>query len=116
MGAVEILCTACGNDAWLVRKPRYEGLKKVGETLSCSVCGYEFASEEVVPYKEAKKPQVFSDTDRSPTVEVFKNGENSRLCRYCEHYVINPFLQWCTKRKKEVEATDSCPDFTKKKS
>ena len=110
---MEIICRICGVEAFLSREPVYEGLKKSGEKLSCSACGFVFSSEEEVPFKEkADAPSVFTDADRSAKVEVFEAGENKRLCRYCAEYVINPFMQFCSRRKKEVQATDSCPDFS----
>lgn len=109
---VEILCSECGAEAFLTREPVYEGFQKVGETLCCSACGFEFSSEEAVPYKEKEAvPQLFTDADRSEDVQVFSEGENRQLCRYCAEYVVNPFMQYCSLNKKEVEATDSCADF-----
>ncbi|QHI68447.1 hypothetical protein [Tichowtungia aerotolerans] len=110
--SVEILCSECGTEAFLTREPVYEGLKKIGEKLSCSACGFVFPSPESVPYKEKEAvPQVFTDADRSEKVEVFEDGENRQFCRYCAEYVVNPFMQYCSFHKKEVQATDSCADF-----
>jgi len=97
----------------LSREPVYEGLSKTGEKLSCSVCGVVFASEEEVPFKEKEAaPKIFTDADRSEKVEVFAEDENKGLCRYCAEYVLNPFMQFCSLHKKEVQATDSCERFT----
>lgn len=109
---VEILCSNCGQEAFLTREPLYEGLAKTGERLTCSACGFEFSSEADVPFKErADAPSVFTEDDRSEKVDVFEEGENLRLCRYCAEYVVNPFTQFCSLHKKEVEATDSCENF-----
>lgn len=110
--SVEIFCSECGTEAFLTREPVYDGLAKTGETLSCSACGHIFPSEADVPYKEKESaPQLFTDADRSEKVQVFDEDENKRLCRYCAEYVVNPFMQYCSHHKKEVEATDSCADF-----
>ena len=109
---VEIACAACGQDALLVRKPKYDGFKKVGEELSCAACGHVYASEQDVPFKGAPKLNVFSDADRPGKVAVFGETEASRLCRHCISYLVNPFKQWCSRHRKEVEATDSCPQFS----
>lgn len=109
---VEINCSQCGAEAFLKREPVYEGLSKTGETLSCSACGFVFESEAAIPFREKEHgPQIFTDSDRSARVEVFEEGENKRLCRYCTEYVVNPFMQFCSHHKKEVQATDSCGDF-----
>lgn len=108
---VEIICTACGADTLLMRKPRYDGFKKVGEILSCTSCGHEFASEEEVPFKGKPIVTVFTEEDRSREVKVFQEDEKGRLCRYCDNYVVNPFMQWCSLHRKEVEATDTCSQF-----
>jgi len=107
----EILCPVCGKEALLLRRPRYEGFTKVGEDLSCASCGHVFADEAEVPFKHTEGPKVFTDADRSAAVKVFAAAEAERLCRHCAHYVVNPFLQWCGLRKREVEATDSCAQF-----
>ena len=112
MKSVEIICSHCGAEALLSREPVYEGFTKTGEQLSCSACGFEFPSEEEVPYKEKEAaPVVFTDADRSEKVQVFDEGENKSLCRYCANYVVNPFMQFCSHHKKEVQATDSCAEF-----
>jgi DNA-directed RNA polymerase subunit RPC12/RpoP len=108
----EIICTRCGTEAFLKREPVYEGLKKTGEELSCSACGLIFSSEETVPFKaRAAAPEIFTEADRSEKVEVFNEGENKLICRYCANYVVNPFMQFCAHHKKEIQATDSCCKF-----
>jgi DNA-directed RNA polymerase subunit RPC12/RpoP len=78
---LEIICSACGADTLVVRKPRYEGFTKVGEVFACASCGHEFAGEEDVPYKERREAAIFSDADRSEKVEVFHEDETGRSCR-----------------------------------
>lgn len=108
---LEILCTACGADTILVREPRYEGLKKAGETLKCAACGHEYAAESEVPFKQKKAPQVFDQSDAARKISVFSESEKGRTCHYCKHYVVNPFTQRCGLSFKAVEATDSCGKF-----
>jgi len=106
---VEIICSHCGKETFLKREPVYEGFKKTGEDLICSACGGLFSSEEEVPFKEqAAAPKIFTEADRSEKVQVFAEGENRCICRHCVHYVINPFVQFCSLHKKEVQSTDSC--------
>ncbi len=109
-----IRCPACGREALLLRAPRYEGLKKTGEDLTCSACGHAFPDEASVPFLTADRPAVFTDADRSAVVDPFAHDERGRLCRYCAHYVVNPFLQWCARHKREVQATDVCDRFERK--
>lgn len=108
---VEIQCAACGREALLVRKPKYDGFRKVGEELTCAACGHAYAAEQDVPFKDRKTAAVFSATDRSPDIKLFAAGENSRLCRYCVHYIVNPFRQWCAHHRRDTEATDTCDRF-----
>jgi hypothetical protein len=112
MSAVEIICSHCGSDTLLNREAVYDGFTKMGEKLICSSCGFEYASEDEVPFKAYQaEPEIFTDADRSAKVEVFDDGENQRLCRYCANYIINPFTQFCAVHKKEVQATDTCDRF-----
>lgn len=114
MSAVEIICRNCGADTLLKREAVYDGFTKTGDKLICSSCGFEYASEAEVPFKvKAEDPRIFTDADRPEKVEVFDEGENSRLCRYCANYIVNPFTQFCSLNKKEVQATDTCGRFVK---
>ena len=109
-----ILCQACGQESLLKRAPRYDGFKRSGETLSCAACGHEFANEAGVPFLHKSKPADLDAKNLPPPPRIFRENENARLCRYCEFYVVNPFVQRCTRRQKEVEATDTCRDFRPK--
>jgi len=107
----EIRCPNCGQETLLLREPVYEGFAKVGEQRKCSGCGQIFATEDDVPYVSRKTTAVFTAKDRSAAVKVFEAHEADRLCRYCVHYTVNPFRQWCGLHRKEVEATDTCSRF-----
>lgn len=112
MKAVEIICRNCGADTLLNREAVYDGFTKTGEQLTCSSCGFEYVSEADVPFKSRRvDPIIFTDADRSAKVEVFDEGENKRVCRYCTNYIINPFTQFCALHKKEVQSTDTCGRF-----
>jgi rubredoxin len=112
MKTVEIICRKCGADTLLQRDAIYDGFAKTGEKLSCSSCGFEYDSEEDIPFKEIKaEPVIFTDADRSAVVDVFDEDENTQLCRYCRNYIVNPFTQFCSIQKKEVQATDTCSKF-----
>ncbi len=112
MKAVEIICRKCGADTLIKREAIYEGFSKVGEKLTCTACGFEYASESDVPFKEKKSdPVIFTEADRSAAIEIFDDNENRRLCRYCANYIVNPFTQFCARHKKEVQATDTCAQF-----
>lgn len=111
--SVEIICTACGADALVKREPVYEGFKKVGEKFLCASCGHEYAAEEDVPFKASKKLALFTEEDRTETVDVFESDEKGRNCRHCTHYVVNPFTQRCGLHEREVHATDLCDAFVR---
>lgn len=112
MKAVEIICSHCGEETLLHRESVYDGFTRSGEKLTCSACGFEYASESEVPFKERpKEPVVFTEADRSKKIEMFDEGESRRLCRYCANYIVNPFTQFCALHRKEVQATDSCAQF-----
>ncbi len=109
-----IICTACGADTFVLRQPLYEGFQKVGETFSCASCGHVFESVDQVPYKTKQVVRIFTENDQSPSVNVFDEEEGPALCRYCVHYVVNPFTQWCGVHRREVQATDTCDRFERK--
>jgi len=109
-----INCTSCGEESLLKRTPKYDGFKKVGETLSCAGCGHVYASEADVPFAGPARPRVFGDDDAPKAVKLFAAEELGRACLYCRHYTVNPFTQRCGKHNRVVEATDVCDDFEKK--
>ncbi len=108
----ELVCSACGAEALLRREPVYEDFKKVGERLTCSACGHVYASEKDVPFKQDRKPSLFTPDEAPRTVDLFKDDEKGHTCRLCDHYVVNPFTQRCGLHDRVVEATDSCSDFS----
>ena len=115
MGSVEIICKNCGAETWLQREAIYEGFIKNGEQLTCSACGYQYASEQEVPFKaKVSDPPIFTEADLSARVEVFAEGENKQLCRHCAYYIVNPFTQFCANQKREVQATDRCNAFSER--
>lgn len=111
--SVEIICSACGDETFMRREPVYDGFAKAGEKFICVSCGYEFANEEDVPFKEKKKTTVFNADDAPRRIDVFHDNEKGIYCRCCRHYIVNPFTQRCGLHEKPVEATDTCEDFEK---
>jgi len=111
----EAFCPVCGKETLMLKEPVYEGFTRVGERVKCAVCGHVFEAEAAPVAPVKKTPAIFTDADRSPVLAVFGDGENRVLCRYCAHYLVNPFKQFCTVHNKEVEATDTCPQFTERK-
>jgi len=114
VAGLDIICSECGADAIVRREPVYEGFKKVGEQFKCSACGHIYESEAEVPFKEKKKVAVFDESDKARRIDVFDAEERGRNCRYCDHYLVNPFTQRCALHFKEVQATDYCDDFEPK--
>jgi hypothetical protein len=109
-----IRCAGCGQEAFLKRTPKYDGLRKVGEELRCSACGRVYESEADVPFVAIRSPAIFDASDAPRPIRVFEKDEKGRCCRYCANYVVNPFTQRCALHRREVEATDTCPEFTPK--
>ena len=70
-------------------------------------------NEESISFKISKnKKSIFNNEDFIKQ-KIFDEDENNQLCRYCSFYLINPFTQYCSIHKKEVEATDTCDKFEK---
>jgi len=115
----DVFCPTCGKETFVIKEAVYEGFTRVGEHLKCAVCGHVFdppknGPEAVEPPKVTKLPSIFSEDDRPTQIHLFNEGENLIICRYCKNYTVNPFRQWCGLHKKEVEATDTCPQFDAK--
>ena len=113
-GTIEIVCSECGDETFVRREPVYEGFKKTGDRIVCASCGHEYESEEVVPYKEKKSFDIFSESDRPEKSGLFSADTEVQNCRHCSYYVKNPFMEKCGLHKKLVEATDVCDSFDRK--
>ena len=117
MSKVEIICQNCKQETLLKREPIYNGFNKIGIKLSCTGCGIVFENEKDIMFKKSStKKIIFTDEDYSKNVKIFDKNENNELCRYCASYIVNPFTQYCSVHKKEVQATDSCDEFKKSSS
>jgi hypothetical protein len=94
----KIFCPSCRQESAVKVVKKYDGFTLVSEIDTCAFCGYEFNEE----------PEVIRD--RPPG--WVNDRELKKLCRHCRHYVINPFVQKCVLHQREVEATDTCGDFS----
>jgi len=110
-------CPCCGRVTLWVRRACYEGFQKVGEEIECTACGHVFPSDQASSPPREPRPQVFSKEDRPTVIDPFAKARDERghLCRYCRHYVVNPFRQWCGLHRRDVTATDTCPSCEPKR-
>lgn len=104
-------CPACGKDVLFTKETKYDGFTPVGEIRKCTVCGYETGDAPSAAPKADPLAGLFSDDDLPEKPQVFAGDENQTMCRYCMHYVVNPFRQRCMVHERDVDATDTCPDF-----
>ena len=98
-GGQKIICPYCRQESAVKMVKQYDGFTLVGEVRTCAFCGQELADEELTYLK-----------DEIP--ESLRQKGRRRNCYLCKHYVVNPFLQKCVLHNREVEALDSCPDFS----
>ncbi|HMO49693.1 MAG TPA: hypothetical protein PKE26_02670 [Kiritimatiellia bacterium] len=113
----ELFCPSCNKETLVLKEPVYEGFTRVGEITKCAVCGHVFtapADPDAGAPPARKLPAFFSEDDLPKKPSLFAEGENRVICRYCAHYLVNPFKQWCGFHRKEVEATDTCSNFSAK--
>ena len=100
-GGKKIFCPYCNQESALKPVKKYDGFTLVGEVMTCGLCGHEFTDEE---------PEVLSE--KVPDWAREKGAR--RVCYRCLHYVKNPFAQKCGFSGRDVEALDSCPEFSPK--
>ena len=105
-------CPACDTESFFIKEANYEGFIKIGEIEKCASCGHIIeVDESVKDMKPNPLASIFGDDERPGKVEVFDESDKPQFCRSCVHYIVNPFKQHCGLHNKEVQATDSCPDF-----
>ena len=111
-----IACPFCGKNSFLMAKPRFDGFRKVGMVEFCSGCGHEFQEGDRPSLCERKETleELLGPSQKPSLPQFLGKRENLRFCMYCEEYVKHPFTQRCMKHQREIEATDSCPDFQRK--
>ncbi|NCD34622.1 MAG: hypothetical protein EOL87_14550 [Spartobacteria bacterium] len=118
----EAYCPQCKEVRLILRKSRYDGFTKIGEDQVCSSCGCCFPEEkrsdkDAQSATEGKSDAfraLFSEDELPERPHVFNDDEQRHFCRYCVHYIVNPFKQWCGLNNKDVAATDSCEHFDPK--
>lgn len=118
------VCPSCKEDALFVTDAVYDGFRKTGETHRCTLCGHVIRGPARPRGTPKQRPapanplwDAFAREETSTGPGLFDiDSETARLCRKCAHYVVNPFTQRCMLHDKEVQATDTCPDFTPKPS
>lgn len=117
----EHFCPRCNRTVLVLRKPRFDGFTKVGEEMTCTVCGMVLDAPEPAEKtghtdsRDAVSRNRLSSLlgEKLPDKPVLADdGTAGRLCRHCLHYTVNPFRQWCGLHRRDVEATDTCPKFT----
>ena len=95
----KIFCPSCRQESAVKVVKKYDGFTLVSEIDTCAFCGYKFGEEG---------PEVIEE--RSPG--WVDDKELKKVCRHCRHYVINPFVQKCVLHQREIEATDTCAEFS----
>ncbi|MCF7837681.1 MAG: hypothetical protein K9N49_03540 [Candidatus Marinimicrobia bacterium] len=109
-GAERKQCARCGPESLLLCEPLYEGFTKVGEQWRCTRCGATYTDAAAPNRVSAPQPSLGPPPEPPPA--LFDTQTELRLCRYCRHYVVNPFRQWCARHQRDTEATDTCPRFS----
>lgn len=118
MSKREIDCPQCKTQTIVRKEPVYDGFKKTGEIYICTGCGLRFDTKEATPFVEAKKPLAhILDIIEEPDAlaAVFSDDERQSSCGWCRHFVVNPFAQRCGLTNREVEATEWCESFERRK-
>ena len=95
----KIFCPHCRQESAVNVVKKYDGFAEVGETVTCAFCGYEFGEEEPTVIEEKRPGWVDDD-------------KLKKVCHRCHHYVINPFVQKCVLHQREIEAMDTCAEFS----
>lgn len=115
MRNLEINCRNCGKTALVRAEPVYEGFRRTGEAFVCLGCGFRYPSEAETPFAvHEAKPDVFTAEEKRKAPSIFGEEEFGHSCRWCAHYVVNPFDQRCGLTGKTVDATDVCFKFLRK--
>jgi len=114
LGAIE--CPFCRKNSFLMSKPKFDGFRKVGVMEFCSACGHEFLEGERPSLSQKKETleNLLGPSQKESLPRFLGKKEDLRFCMYCEEYVKHPFTQRCMKHRREVDATESCPDFHRK--
>ena len=97
----KIICPYCRQQSAVKIVKQYDGFTPVGEIKTCAFCGHVLEEEDLAYIRDA-------------IPEGLRPAGERRSCYLCEHYVVNPFLQKCVLHDREVEALDSCPEFSPK--
>ena len=121
------LCPRCGKNSFLKKESVMDGWKKTGEVLKCAACGMtveevggtDGSAPAAAPSPEKRASDALAallgGIDEVKTVSPLTGAER-RFCRDCRFRVASAFRMYCTKRERDVNPMDDCPDYRSRES
>jgi len=123
------LCPRCGKNSFLKKESVMDGWKKTGEVLKCASCGMTVetvGAADATAHGPAGTPS--AEKRASDALSALLGGDagiktvnpladaERRFCRDCKFRVASAFRMYCTKRERDVNPMDDCPDYQNRES
>ena len=117
------LCPHCGERSVIKEKKIFDDdFSLKGIKLCCALCGGEIKkagntegkTEETAAEKAAKRLSDLLGGETIRKVHLEPEADDGHFCLHCKNYIKHPFMNRCALTMQEVEATDSCKNFSLK--
>ena len=120
----EFTCPQCGNLSVVRVEDIVEGLfDVVGKRYVCSTCGWQIPDEQIILSSERITDSTRKSSDDAVLAALFGDnadidrdialdGDTTRFCKHCKHYLQSPFSCRCLLHNREVEPLGVCEQFS----
>jgi len=113
-----IRCPHCGEDTVVKTKPKMEGWTRVGDVLTCALCGAELGvPEEGKSPASSRSAALAALLGEKPEqkLRLDPGSEHKRFCRNCRKRIEHPFVLRCGRDGREIDPGSCCEDFEPEK-
>ena len=118
------VCPYCEQESIVRSETEMDGWKKVGEFLSCAMCGKKLSDvvtsssldidEATGDDKGNRDLMDFLGTSKDVKKKIVDDDGTRRFCRDCSSLMDHPFKTYCLRHKIDVNPMDDCDDFSRK--
>ncbi len=117
----KIICPVCGEPSVAKLTAKLDGFKKVGDLLTCLVCGAELGpvaapDAEGAVQEDRKLHDLGLLLGAAPEARVRLTAApaEQRFCKDCANFLEHPFVTRCALDNRPVEAMGDCPNYRKR--
>lgn len=113
-----IRCPHCGEDTVVKSKPKMDGWTRIGDVLTCVLCGAELGAPEEEKSSASASTAALAallGEKPEPKFRIDPGSEHRRFCRNCRKRIEHPFVLRCGRDGREIDPSGCCDAFEPEK-